>query len=590
LTNPSKALARRNWILDRMLELRMINAEDHQRARQAPLTAEYHGGAPDTEAPYVAEMARQEVIARYGSDAYTIGLSVYLTVNSALQQAANASLKRGIESYDKRHGYRGPIESLSETELQDVELLRQRLIDIRVPRGYQAAAVLSSDTKEAVLLNEEGSTLSLTPEDIGWAAPFMGRDKRGKKPEHVSDLLSRGEVVLVQPHPAEEGIRWQLGQIPEVQGALVSINPENGAILALTGGYDFSLSHFNRATQAQRQPGSSFKPFIYLAGLENGATAATLINDAPIVFEDKNLEAAWRPVNSSGQFYGPTRLRQALYNSRNLVSIRLLQETGINKTLATVRKFGFTNTAFPKDLSLALGSAGLPPLDIAAGYAMLANGGHFLKPFLIERIENSDGTTIYQATPLTVCTSCEETQPNAAGAPEEPLPGRAPRIADERAVYILHSMMKDVIQKGTGRAARSLERTDLAGKTGTTNDQKDAWFSGFNTRIATTTWIGFDTPETLGRQEYGARAALPIWVDFMAVALKDMPESHMRRPDGIVTVRINPETGQLASPNDPDAIFELFRSELAPKANSSQTPNKAGVISTEPILQPQDIF
>ncbi len=588
LTNPSKAVARRNWILDRMLELKMISENEHASAKQEPLTAEYHGGAPDSEAPYIAEMARQEVIARYGAEAYDIGLSVYLTVDSTLQQAANTALRNGIEAYDRRHGYRGPISTLSDPQLTDGTILRQALADIKTPRGHLAAAVLKVSAEQAELINEEGAMIQLTLADLEWAAPFISRDRVGRKPSSVSDVLARGHVVLVRPETDEEGIRWRLTQIPEVQGALVSVDPQTGAILALSGGYDFSLSNYNRAAQAKRQPGSSFKPFIYLAGLESGMSAATLINDAPIVFEDKNLESTWRPTNDTGRFYGPTRLRQALYNSRNLVSIRLLQQVGIDKTLNLVRKFGLADVNFPRELSVALGTAELTPLKLTSAYAMLANGGYFIETHLIDRIETSNGEIIYQTNPMTVCPRCGE--PDINLDPATPALRKAPRIADERSVYILHSMMKDVIQKGTGRAAKAMQRDDLAGKTGTTNDQKDAWFAGFNTRVATTAWIGFDNPEPLGRREYGGTAALPFWIEFMRTALKGIPNSHMAQPEGIVSARINPETGELADPGDPNAIFELFRSEMAPRPRRFYAPDTSETPSGGETIQLHDIF
>lgn len=586
ITNPERAVIRRNWILDRMLELSMITQEAHERARSAPAAAKYHGGTPDIDAAYVAEMARQEVIAKYGPDAYTAGLKVFLTVDASLQKAASKALRSGIESYDRRHGYRGPLKILSEVQLLNRIELRQILAGLTTPIDQIAAAVMYSDESRAELLSAHNEIISLTLEDIKWAVPFISRDRIGKKPEKVDSVLSKGAVVLLRRETTDQDSHWTLSQIPEAQGAVVSINPLNGAILTLSGGYDFSLSSYNRANQAKRQPGSSFKPFIYLAALENGTTAATLINDAPIVFEDKNLETAWRPENSSGEFYGPTRLRQALYNSRNLVSIRLLQANGIDKTLNYIRKFGFQHEHFPRGLSLALGTAELTPLKLAGGYSMIANGGHYVEPYLIERIESNDGTVLYQAEPLTVCDDCRFDDTISTTQP----PAIAPRIADARSVYILHSMLKDVITKGTGRKASELQRNDLAGKTGTTNDQKDAWFAGFNTRIATTAWVGFDDPESLGRYEYGARAALPIWKDYMAVALKGMPEASMKQPEGIVTALINSQTGELTEPGDPDAMFELFRAEDAPKPRYNNPSNGSGSPSTGATIQPQDIF
>ncbi|MDX1452152.1 MAG: penicillin-binding protein 1A [Oleiphilaceae bacterium] len=583
LANPERALIRRNWILDRMLELGMVSVARHQEAISESVTASFHGGKPELEAPYAAEMARLEIIKRFGSDAYTAGYTAYLTINSALQRAANQALKSGLDAYDRRHGYRGPLASIPPQKLEaDDDKLVAHLHSIKSASHHTPGLVLSTENDTAVVITRDRSRVELDATAVEWAAPYVSVDQVGPKPTKPGEILNPGDIILLTRSSEDQ---WVLAQTPQAQGALISLSAENGAIQAITGGYDFGLSHYNRATQAKRQPGSSLKPFIYLAALEQGATAATLINDAPIVFDDKNLETAWRPENSSGKFYGPTRLRKALYNSRNLVSIRLLKQTGITPTIDTLRRFGFDPNALPRDLSLALGSAGVTPMDIARGYAIIANGGHYIEPFLIARIEDAEGNIVYEADPLTVCDQdCQRK------SRDETAVRTAPRIADERAVYILHSMLKDVIKKGTGRRAQSLKRSDIAGKTGTTNDQKDAWFAGFNTRIATTAWVGFDSPSTLGRREYGARAALPVWADYMQVALKDTAESHMRRPSGLVTVRINPETGEAAQPGDRNAIFELFRNEQAPKANTITPPERNTGEQSNQALSPEDIF
>lgn len=586
LANPERALIRRNWILDRMLDLGMISVAQHQSANAQPVTAEYHVGRADLEAPYAAEMARLEIIKRFGAKAYTEGYTAYLTLDSRMQEAANRAVKKGLDDYDRRHGYRGPIASLNAEQMaQEPSKLLSHLNGFKHANHHTPAIVTSLSEDQAKLIDRSGQEITLGMEGLDWAAPYISVDRQGKAPETPEDVLKVGDIVLL----IQTANGWELTQTPQAQGALISIAPRNGAIQAINGGYDFGLSHYNRATQAKRQPGSAFKAFIYLAALEQGATAATLINDAPIVFDDKNLETAWRPENSSGKFYGPTRLRKALYNSRNLVSIRLLKETGIRPTIATLKRFGFEPRDLPRDLSLALGSAGITPMDIAKGYAMIANGGHYVEPYLVERIEDADGNIIYQAEPLTVCQKreCESLADEDASLP------LAPRIADERIIYILHSMLKDVILKGTGRRALSLKRDDLGGKTGTTNDQKDAWFSGFNTHIATTAWVGFDTPKTLGRREYGARAALPIWTDFMHSALAGTPSAHMQRPDGLVTVRIDPKTGLAALPEDGDAIFEVFRKEYAPRppaGSSTRMPGNGSRTGNTQPLAPEDIF
>jgi len=606
IANAERAKTRRDWILDRMVALGMINKQQHLSAKNEIITASYHGGKTDISAPYVAEMARLEIINMYGSSAYTSGMRVFLTIDSKLQIAANTAMKNGLESYDKRHGYRPATQTISENQLLNTPELIKQLKKTKSTTSNQAAIVLEINKDKALLLIKDGSKVSLSFKQAEWASPYLTVDRVGKKPKSLLDIIQLGDIIEIKAETIAEialppldskvneslesnkntdKIIWKLTQTPDVQGALISIAPKNGAIKALVGGYDFNSSHYNRVTQAKRQPGSNFKPFIYLAAIENGTTASTLINDAPIVFEDSNLEAAWRPENSSGKFYGPTRIRKALYQSRNLVSIRLLKETGVRTTLKTVQKFGFERDALPKDLSLALGSAALTPINIASGYSMLANGGYKIKPHLISYIEDSQGNIIYQENPPTACKECLENKPPNA---ELEL---APRIADDRAVFILHSMLKDVIKKGTGRRALKLKRNDLAGKTGTTNDQVDAWFSGFDTKIATTVWVGFDNPKTLGRREYGAKAALPIWSDYMKVALEDVKESHMKQPDGIVTVRIDPETGLLAKPGAKNAIFEIFRTEFAPKKQANTPDDMTSLlIDKQTTIEPEDIF
>ncbi len=600
LANPERAKIRRNWILNRMLELGMISSEEHLVAYQAPITASYHDEVSELYAPYIAEMARQEVIEKFGTEAYTSGMKVYLTVDSKLQAAANAAVASGLESYDQRHGYRGPLTHIPEAQLSDTNTVLSQISKLKASQNHKRAVVIELSDKNAKLLIGDGSEGALSLDHADWAEQFITINRTGPKPSSLNELFKIGDVIEVKKlapseNDASDINKYALSQTPEAQAALISLAPSNGAIKALVGGYDFSLSHYNRATQAKRQPGSNFKPFIYLSALENGTTASTLINDAPIVFDDKNLEATWRPENSSGKFYGPTRVRQALYNSRNLVSIRLLQEIGVNNALETAKRFGFNRADLPRDLSLALGNASITPLNLANGYGRIANGGYETDAFLIDHIEDYEGKTIFRAFPKTVCQNCP---PPSIAAPqneqqtEQPLlqtPPVAKRIADERAVYILHSMLKDVITLGTGRRAQALNRTDLGGKTGTTNDQKDAWFSGFNTQLQTTVWVGFDSPSSLGKREYGASAALPIWMDYIKVALKNQPPAHMLQPEGIVTARIDKETGKIAQPGSPNSMFEIYKKEDAP---TEQTMNmqQNNNTNTSQTISPEDIF
>uniref|UniRef100_UPI002595255B penicillin-binding transpeptidase domain-containing protein n=1 Tax=uncultured Marinobacter sp. TaxID=187379 RepID=UPI002595255B len=369
--------------------------------------------------------------------------------------------------------------------------------------------------------------------------------------------------------------RVALSQVPAVQGALISLDAQTGAIEALAGGYSFSQNKYNRATQARRQPGSTFKPFLYLSALESGMTPATIYNDAPIVFDDSELETTWRPQNSSGQFYGPTRLREALYRSRNLVSVRLLRDLGIQNTIDYLEQLQIPTEDMQKDLSLSLGSGLLTPMDLARGFAVIANGGYDVEPYLISQISDINNETIFEAPDVKLCDeNCTEKQENNSDDEKEVRIAR--RLADERSVYILHSMMRDVIKRGTGRRAQALGRDDISGKTGTTNEQRDTWFGGFNHDVATTVWVGFDQPQPLGRREFGASTALPAWIDYMKVALKGEPPSLMARPNGIVNIRIDPETGRRARPGQEGAMFEIFREEDAPPPLDPQDESSGG--------------
>ena len=355
------------------------------------------------------------------------------------------------------------------------------------------------------------------------------------------------------------------------------MNPTDGAILALTGGFDFALSKFNRATQAHRQPGSSFKPFLYTAALAKGYTPATLVNDAPVVYHDQGIEGAWRPANYSGRFYGPTRLREALTYSRNVVSIRMLDDIGSDYARHYVERFGFDADVLPDNLTLALGSGEVTPLQIATAFAIFANGGYQIEPYLIERIESRTGEVVYAASPRKVCDdACQKQVLSTLSPPDQEMPvlmpeNAAPRVLDKRIHYQILSMLRDVVRSGTARAALALERGDLAGKTGTTNDQRDAWFSGFNSQLVATSWVGRDDYGKLGRREVGGTAALPMWIDFMKVALGSLPETSLPIPPGIVQVRIDPKNGLLAPPDSANSLVETFREEYVPNYLSEET-------------------
>jgi penicillin-binding protein 1A len=628
LVNPERALIRRNWILGRMRELGWLDEMHYQQAINEPLTAKHHGSnvAQGVDASYVAEMARQKAISLFGPAAYTDGYRIYTTIDSELQASAERAVVKGLQAYDRRHGYRGPEQRFTVTDALllpqptaddnteedgtqthavalDLDKIgaewREALRGIPAFAGLRPAAVVSVENKSFKALLATGDVVEVSwDQGLKDAKPYISENTVGPAPESASEVVNLGDVVRLNERLPGS---WHLDQIPAVQSALVSLDPDNGAILSLVGGFDFHHNNFNRATQAYRQPGSIFKPFIYTAALENGFTAATIVNDAPIVFSDSLLETSWRPENSSGKFYGPTRLRKALYLSRNLVSIRVLRSIGINSAIAGMARFGFDEGTLPRNLSLALGSANITPLELATAYAVFANGGYKVEPYFIQRILDFDGHTVHEALPPTVCKTCEDE--------DAPLPGnietagdsggqgrgrngaygfegdpfeisfaiksllnilepqdypQAPRVLEPEVAYIIDSMLQDVVQRGTARRAKTLARSDLAGKTGTTNGPTDAWFSGYNGDVVTTTWVGFDQMSNLGNNEYGGSAALPIWIDFMRTALRGRPETPRIQPEGIVTVRIDPETGKRAPVGDPNAIFEIFRSDNVP--------------------------
>ncbi|MFD2640629.1 penicillin-binding protein 1A [Pseudomonas japonica] len=571
LANPARAKERRDWILGRMYKLGKIDEASYQAALAEPLNASYHVPTPEVNAPYIAEMARAEMVGRYGSDAYTEGFRVTTTVPSNLQEIANDAVLDGLTSYDQRHGYRGPESRLpgKTRAAWQQELNKQRNMG-----GLEPVIVTQVDKSGLRVLTRSGEEATVAWDTMKWARPFLNTNSQGRAPLQPADVAQVGDLIRVR-HTADGHLTFS--QVPGAQSALVTLDPNSGAIRALVGGFSFEQSNYNRAMQAKRQPGSSFKPFVYSAALDNGYTAASLVNDAPIVFVDEYLDKVWRPKNDTNTFLGPIRMREALYKSRNLVSIRLLQSMGVDSTIDYIAKFGFNKQDLPRNLSLALGTATLTPMEIATGWSTFANGGYKISPYLIERIESRNGETLFSANPARVPTGHEaeagiaapqaqpivtDTQPAASGLPQAPL--SAERIIDARTSYILTSMLEDVIKRGTGRRAMALGRNDLAGKTGTTNESKDAWFSGYNADYVTTVWTGFDQPETLGRREYGGTVALPIWMNFMGPALKDKPEHRLPEPEGILSLRIDPVSGRAATPSTPNAYFELFKAEDTP--------------------------
>lgn len=568
LVNPARSKERRDWILGRMYRLGSLDESSYRQALAEPETARYHGATPELDASYIAEMARAEMVGRFGSAAYTDGFRVYTTVSSERQIAANNALNSGLIEYDQRHGYRGPEANLANAP-RDTWL--QELAKYRSLSGLQPAAVTQVEASGILVITRDGQEHTVSWDSMKWARPYLGINSMGPRPQRPADVVKVGDVVR---------IRWQdeaavFSQVPQAQAALVSLDPEDGSIEALAGGFSFGQSNYNRAIQAKRQPGSSFKPFIYSAALDAGYTAASLVNDSPIVFVEQGMDRIWRPKNDNNTFLGPIRMREALYKSRNLVSIRLLQTMGVDYTINYITRFGFNAQDLPRNLSLALGTATLTPMEIATGWTTFANGGYKIEPYLIQRIEDREGNLLFEANPARV--PPRETQtadvevhpvqsnPDIADGEQTPAaPHFAEQVLDERTAYIMTSMLQDVIKRGTGRRALALGRDDIAGKTGTTNDSIDSWFSGYNADLVTTVWAGFDQPQSLGRNEYGGTVALPIWMSYMGAVLKDMPEHPPAEPDGLLKLRIDPVSGRAATPSTPDAYFEVFKSEDSP--------------------------
>ncbi len=565
--NAERAKERRAYVLRRMFELGYIDQAQRDAALAEPMVATLHATDVSVKAPYVAEMVRADIEKRLGREAINEGYRVVTTLDSDLQRSAVDALRVNLHAYDRRHGYRGVIGNVADLPQEDADVA---LDDVPRVAGLTPAQVVAVDENAASLVLASGESVALTTEDLAWARRYINDDTIGDEIEVPGDVLEAGDLVYVQPDD-EDPSRYTLAQTPAVQGAMVALDPIDGAISALTGGYDFFQNKFNRAVQARRQPGSAFKPFVYSAALENGLTPATVINDAPIVFADDALDDTWRPKNYGGVFGGPTRLREALVRSRNLVSIRLLNEVGIVPTVEHLANFGFNADELPRDLSLALGSAAVTPLELANAYTVFANGGYDVEPYFIDRIEDADGNLVYAADPVMVCHDCvaldalleEELDPCQRKA-NVALNNSAPRVISPQNAYLMTDMMHDVVTRGTGAKANQLGRGDLAGKTGTTNDQRDAWFSGFNQSLVAVTWVGFDKERSLGRGEAGASTALPGWIAFMRAALDGVDQRLPQEPEGLVTVRISRESGLLASAGASDAIFETFRQDNVP--------------------------
>jgi penicillin-binding protein 1A len=588
VNNPKRAIIRRDWILERMLKLGYIDQEQYDAAVKAPVGLNFRATFAEVNGPYLGEMVRDALIQQFGEDIYTSGYKIYTTVDSNRQNAATQAVIDGLIAYDRRHGWRGAEKAKSLDGLYPVG-------------GLEPAQVTSTKDKEIEATLRNGTTLQIGWEEMKWARPYINVNRLGPTPKKAADIVKTGDIIRVRQNKAG---KWELLQVPAVQGQLVALDPDTGAIEALVGGFDYTASKFNRSIQSWRQAGSTMKPFVYSAALEHGYLPSSLINDAPLTYGEG--DEMWQPGNSDGEFLGPITLRRALYMSRNTVSVRLLQAVGIGAARNYVARFGFPESKIPQNLTMALGAADVLPIQMVTAYASLANGGFHVTPWFIEKVVDASGTVVFQANPTRVCRQCESqaaadaapaeisgtgaeigvTEPPPAtksAAPDYPV---APRIMGARAAFQMRSILQDVIIRGTGRAALAVGRRDLSGKTGTTNDAKDAWFAGFGGNLVAVTSLGFDQPQTLGKVEYGGYAAVPLWNAFMAPALKGVPEYQPEPPAGLTPVRLNLDTGLRAGDDDPRGYIEWI-----PTEKLSQIPETAPTEGTgTPQAAPEDVF
>lgn len=587
IANADLARQRRAYVLRRMREKEFITKDEHDAAAAAPVESKLHGPAVEVEAPYVAEMARAALLERFGPEAYTAGYEAITTVDSRLQRAAVAALRAALIDYDQRHGYRGPLGRVTLNDKSTEKEWTKALDDFAPRAGLEPALVVKVGEKDALVYSRSQGRVSIKWDGISWAREPRPDGSVGAPLQRAGDVLAVGDVIYIVQ---ERSGAWRMAQMPEAQGAFVALDPQDGAVAALIGGFDYYASNYNRAVQARRQPGSAFKPFLYSAALDQGFTPASIVNDAPLVIEDPALEASWRPQNNTREFRGPMRLREALVRSRNLVSIRVMHALGPAYATRFIQRFGFAESALPRNLSLALGTASVSPLEMARGYAVFANGGFLVEPYYLQRVIGPDGTNVFEAQPKYVCAECIQPQLDVSGAADmldTPIQVQqsdesrwgglsyidekvlAPSVISPQNSYLMTDMMRDVIARGTAVRARQLNRGDLAGKTGTTNDRRDAWFCGFNSRLVGAAWVGFDQERSLGPGEEGSRTALPMWIYFMSEALAGVPEQRMQQPPGLVSMRISADTGFAARPGEPNAIFETFMAgHLPPEAPS----------------------
>ena len=611
-----RATHRRNVVLRRMLDEKYITQAEFDEARSETLISKYHGAEIELSAPYVAEVARAWMVERYGEAAYTSGMKVYTTVDSKLQKAANQAAIKNLLGYDERHGYRGAEKVLWQTAQSawDQEQIVKHLKSQPTYGDLVPAVVTAVDSKSAQVWVKNQGEGTIEWQGMNWARKFLTDNRQGPAPSQAKEILAVGEQVWVRheaitgdevsEEPTEEAtadtetpVEWRLSQVPNANTAFVAMNPNNGAVLSMVGGFNFVHNKFNRATQSIRQVGSGIKPFIYSAAIDKGLTLASLINDAPINQWDKSQGTAWRPKNSPPTYVGPTRLRIGLAQSKNVMAVRVLREVGLDDTRNYLTRFGFDIDEVPRSETIALGAGSLTPMKVAQGYSVFANGGYYVEPFYISRIETPYGETEFEATPKVVCKdNCDHkvaTDPMADEFAEQDVDAKvqyAPQVISEQNAFLVREMMYSNIWgggdwsagtgwNGTGWRAQPLKRRDIGGKTGTTNDSKDTWYSGYGPGMVATVWVGFDNHNrNLGRTkansnlgksqitgaEAGAKTAEPAWVDFMGTALAGVPAERKEIPENIVRVRIDRETGLLTNKFDSSSMFEYFEKGTEP--------------------------
>lgn len=598
-----RATNRRNVVLQRMLDEKYITKAEYDAARAEPVLSKFHGAEIELNAPYVAEIARAWMVERYGEEAaYTSGMNVYTTVDSKLQRAANQAAINNLLAYDERHGYRGAEKELWQANQPawSSAQLSEYLSNEPTYGDMFPAAVLSVEEKSAQVWVKSYGVQTIAWEDMNWARRFINDDRQGPLPKSANEFLAAGQQIWVRPRTQNGAIAaWKLTQVPNANTAFVAMNPENGAVTALVGGFNFVHNKFNRATQSVRQVGSSIKPFIYSAALNKGLTLATLINDAPINQWDESQGTAWRPKNSPPTYTGPTRLRIGLAQSKNVMAVRVLREVGLDETREYLTRFGFKLDQLPRSETIALGAGSLTPVQMAQGFSVFANNGYFVEPFYISRVENPFGNIEFSAEPKVVChrecsTELDEFAEQDAASPY------APKVISEQNAFLTREMLysniwgggewsSDTGWNGTGWRAQALKRRDIGGKTGTTNDSKDAWYNGYAPGIVGVAWVGFDDhSRNLGKTapnrnieddvsgaEWGGKTALPAWVEFMSLALQDVPVQQKAVPNNIVRVRIDRDTGLLTNKLDSSSMFEYFEAGTEPTEYVSEHVNES---------------